>query len=233
MTDNAFAFRAVLFDQALGRASHRPPLLPALPAADHRQGGAVQPHPARGVGVRPYTRDCDRTRALPGGCTCTTIIDRTAHSEVNRRSAVSPRSPAITPGRAARHSPTTGEAPPGHNKKQPLRLTGGAAFVQLCSNSYWGPGAHSTTMSWPGAPPQATTVEAPANPAVLLTVSPGGLHSPAALSGLGAALAGAAPAPSIVTAAMAAQMERFMPVPSPSPASDVGGAADYRLVERT
>jgi transposase-like protein len=51
LTDNGVGYRSRLFGTGAGLNRRAPPAHHALPAADEREGGAVQPHPAGGVGL--------------------------------------------------------------------------------------------------------------------------------------------------------------------------------------
>ena len=61
LTDNGSCYRSKLFAQTLGDSDHAQ-ADPALPTPDQRQGRAVQPDPARGMGLRPALPLRSRTR---------------------------------------------------------------------------------------------------------------------------------------------------------------------------
>ena len=82
LTDNGVGYRSRLFRAGARRRRRAPPPHPAVPAADQREGGAVQPHPAGRVGLRrllPLERRRDRGLASHGS-TGTTITEPTPPS---------------------------------------------------------------------------------------------------------------------------------------------------------
>ena len=95
LTDNGSAYRSADFARACPRRRHPPPPHAPLPAPDQRQGRALQPHAARGMGLRfastaPSRHARPRSRA---GCTTTITTAVTPPSAVYLRSAVSTNLP--------------------------------------------------------------------------------------------------------------------------------------------
>jgi len=66
LTDNAFAYRkSIALSNRGARGRRGATLHPPAPTADQRQGGALQPNLARGMGLRsPYTSNQERAHAL-------------------------------------------------------------------------------------------------------------------------------------------------------------------------
>ena len=63
LTDNGSCYRSKLWAKTLDCGRDQAPPDPSLPAPDQRQGRTVQPHPARGVGLRPRVPLRGRTRS--------------------------------------------------------------------------------------------------------------------------------------------------------------------------
>ena len=62
LTDNGACYRSMLWATTLAAATDQAQADPPLPAPDQRQGRTLQPHPARGMGLRPRLPLRNRTR---------------------------------------------------------------------------------------------------------------------------------------------------------------------------
>ena len=89
LSDNGFCYRGKLFNEALAETPHHPQVLPALPAPDQRQGRALPPHPARGVGLRPAL--LPGVGPHPRTCTLAPPLQPSPGAHRHRRSAHQPR----------------------------------------------------------------------------------------------------------------------------------------------
>ena len=89
LTDNGSCYRSARLRRRARRADHTQ-ANPALPTTDQRQGRALQPHPARRMGLRPALQlaSPNAPRSFPSGSTPTITT-------------------AVTPRSAASHQPTS------------------------------------------------------------------------------------------------------------------------------